>query len=189
MKIFQSTITIPGPPQHKKRHRSVLIGKHIRHYDTQDKEKCDISVQMLLQIPEEFIDCDSFTVDFEFYFPMPNSWSNRKKERMEKSDHVKKPDRDNIEKIYLDSGTGIIWKDDCKVCAGNFIKVYSQNPKTIINIIGKQYEEEDMPLKSGKSKKVVSENIKEMIHSGHPKDQAVAAALSNARKSGKKKAK
>ena len=43
-----------------------------------------------------------------------------------------------------------------------------------------------MPLKKGKSKKVVSENIKEMMHSGYPQKQAVAAALSTARKGGKK---
>ncbi len=39
-----------------------------------------------------------------------------------------------------------------------------------------------MPLHPGKGKKVVSQNIKEMIASGHPQRQAVAAALSNARK-------
>lgn len=37
-----------------------------------------------------------------------------------------------------------------------------------------------MPLKPGKSRKVVSENIAEMIKSGHPAKQAIAAALSNA---------
>ena len=38
-----------------------------------------------------------------------------------------------------------------------------------------------MPLKKGKSQKVVSENIKELIKPGRPKDQAIAIALDKAR--------
>lgn len=44
-----------------------------------------------------------------------------------------------------------------------------------------------MPLKSGSSKKVISENIGELIRSGRPKDQAAAIAFSKAGKSRKKK--
>lgn len=45
-----------------------------------------------------------------------------------------------------------------------------------------------MPLKPGKSKEVVSQNISEMVKAGHPQKQAVAAALDKARKKRKSKA-
>jgi len=41
-----------------------------------------------------------------------------------------------------------------------------------------------MPLHSGCSRKVISSNISEMSHSGHPLNQAIAASLSNARRQG-----
>lgn len=43
-----------------------------------------------------------------------------------------------------------------------------------------------MPLHKGSSKKVIGENISEMEQSGHPKSQAIAASLNEARKSGAK---
>lgn len=43
-----------------------------------------------------------------------------------------------------------------------------------------------MPLIKSGSRKAVSANISEMVHSGHPQKQAIAAALSNARKYGAK---
>lgn len=43
-----------------------------------------------------------------------------------------------------------------------------------------------MPLKPGKSRKVIGENIKREIAAGKPKDQAIAIALNKAGKSKKK---
>jgi hypothetical protein len=40
-----------------------------------------------------------------------------------------------------------------------------------------------MPLKKGSSKETVASNIKEMLKGGHSRDQAIAASLSQARKS------
>ena len=40
-----------------------------------------------------------------------------------------------------------------------------------------------MPLTHGKSQNTISHNIAEMVHSGHPQEQAVAAALNTARNS------
>lgn len=37
-----------------------------------------------------------------------------------------------------------------------------------------------MPLKAGRSRKVISDNIRDMVQAGHPRDQAVAASLRTA---------
>jgi hypothetical protein len=44
-----------------------------------------------------------------------------------------------------------------------------------------------MPLAKGSSKKTVSQNIRKMMREGYPQKQAIAASLSSARKSTRKR--
>lgn len=46
--------------------------------------------------------------------------------------------------------------------------------------------EREMPLKKGRSRETIGENIAEMEAAGHPRKQAIAASLNQARKSGAK---
>jgi Holliday junction resolvase RusA-like endonuclease len=132
------TIIIPGIPIAKARARAFLKGKHIHMYDSQRKQKQDVSVQMMAQagvLP--FGDARYFEVDFEFFFPVPSALRKVKKVALLHTYHDKKPDIDNIQKFYMDCANGILWKDDKNISKVSCIKVYGENPKTIITFIGK----------------------------------------------------
>lgn len=51
----------------------------------------------------------------------------------------------------------------------------------------KKERQANMPLKKGKSKKAISQNVRELVISGRPAEQAVAIALNKAGKSKRKK--
>src|SRR5574343_544265 len=49
-----------------------------------------------------------------FYFEMPKSWSQKKREKMAGQPHLSKPDKDNVEKFVLDT----LFKNDSHVWSG-----------------------------------------------------------------------
>ena len=63
-----------------------------------------------------------------FYMPIPNSWSQKKKERHEGAIHTSKPDIDNLVKGLFDSLNKIAWKDDAQVYEVHSRKLYSKTP-------------------------------------------------------------
>jgi len=95
--------------------------------------------------------------------------------------HIKKPDTTNLQKLLEDCLQGIAIVNDSQVFKISAEKFYADHDCIRIILI-----EHYMPLEKGKSKKVIGHNIKEMEASGHPKNQSIAAALSQARKSGAK---
>ena len=60
-------------------------------------------------------------VDVLLVFPRPKS--RPKKLGSGRYPHTSRPDRDNCDKTVLDALTGIVWVDDCQVCAGGIRKV------------------------------------------------------------------
>ncbi len=68
------------------------------------------------------------------FIPMPDSWSEKKKKKMDGTRHTQKPDRDNIEKGVCDSLNKIVWKDDGQVCDGRTRKFWSRTGRLEIEI-------------------------------------------------------
>ena len=73
-----------------------------------------------------------FEVDFQFYFPVPDSWSKAKKADRMYDYHTVKPDIDTLQKFYMDAANGILWQDDKNISKISCVKVYGENAKTII---------------------------------------------------------
>lgn len=67
-------------------------------------------------------------------FPIPVSWSKKKKAALENfNHHTKRPDCDNIIKC-LDSMNEIVWRDDAQIAHSTIIKRYSDRPSLHISV-------------------------------------------------------
>lgn len=64
------------------------------------------------------------TLEVDFYFQYPKSWSRKKKETT--VFHTSVPDLDNLVKAVKDSLNGIAYKDDSQVCRSESNKYYSE---------------------------------------------------------------
>ena len=70
------------------------------------------------------------------YFTIPKSASKKNREAMlaGKIRPTKRPDVDNIIKVFSDSLNGIAYKDDSQICSVKCEKVYSPIPRVICQI-------------------------------------------------------
>jgi Holliday junction resolvase RusA-like endonuclease len=70
------------------------------------------------------------------YMPIPKSTSKKNRALMIEGEirPAKRPDADNILKIYGDALNGIAWDDDSQVVAGHVMKWYSEQPRVEVII-------------------------------------------------------
>ncbi len=126
-----------GDPTAQKRHRHVNMGlAGVRNYDPSTTDKADFLAAIRHKAPiEPFL--GPLQVDCYFFFKRPNSHFGTGKKAGVLKDNapdwkISKPDRDNLDKLVMDSMKDIFWKDDAQACAGSIYKRYSLNPRTVI---------------------------------------------------------
>lgn len=128
-------IILEGVPLSQARMKYTARGGFARAYDPRAKEKIVIrqKIQEIFGIREKILHPK---ISFVFFMPIPKSTTKTKKRHYElcKIRHEKKPDVDNIIKLYLDCMTGIVFEDDAAVSLGNSLKIYSASPQTVILI-------------------------------------------------------
>ena len=107
-------IEIPGTPVAQPRHRVSARGGFVRVYIPKSHPVHEYKRRIAEATKHWPVFTGPVAVIIVAKFPMPASWS--KKKRLEKVDkpHDPKPDPDNISKAILDALNGC-WRDDCQV--------------------------------------------------------------------------
>lgn len=130
----ESIIIIPGKPIAKKRPRFARRGKFVTAYSDQETEEGRTYLEIRRQWPGPPLDCP-VKLFILALFPTTKT-SVKKVEAMLSGEtkHVKKPDADNIQKFYMDVGTGLVWVDDAQVWKVEAEKGFAKVPQTIIRV-------------------------------------------------------
>jgi Holliday junction resolvase RusA-like endonuclease len=74
-----------------------------------------------------------------FCMPMPKSWTKKEREQKRHQPHLQKPDKDNLEKGYLDA----LFEEDSAIWDGRVTKVWADEGAILLLPI-KPFEWEDV---------------------------------------------
>jgi Holliday junction resolvase RusA-like endonuclease len=121
-------ITLPGIPVPQARIRLSKWGT----YDPNAKQKKHIRELLMCKAGLHMFSHPR--ISFLFHFPIPKAIKKSERALYESGllKHEKKPDTDNLVKLYLDCIDGIYLVGDQKVSLGPCVKTYHTDPKTII---------------------------------------------------------
>lgn len=129
---------IPGEPMGKQRPKFSRKGKFVKTYTPQKTVNYETYVKQcfLMEYPDYTPFENELIVRINACFPIPKSFSKKKKEQAEMGfiTPTKKPDCDNIAKIVLDSLNGLAFIDDKQVVRLFVAKNYDILPRVDVSI-------------------------------------------------------
>lgn len=132
------TIQVLGEPNAQKRHRSVRMGGFTRQYDPSSADKGDFLSLVHKHAPETPYSVP-LQLDLRFYFSRPKShYKTGKNAHLLKDNppeyHTSRPDIDNLSKFVMDALNKVYWKDDSYIVSCTVQKMYSDKPRTEIEV-------------------------------------------------------
>ena len=127
------SINIPGAPIAKKRPRFARRGKFVTTYNPQESEEGKFVCLMSSQINghKPIPAGTPIYLQAQFHMPFPASMSAKKRAT---AIHTKKPDVDNLLKFLIDCANGVLWHDDSQVVWVLAQKIYSVDPRTVVEL-------------------------------------------------------
>ena len=147
--LIDYKIVIPGEPIAKERPRFASRDRNgkplpfVRTYNIQENEEADFKWAVIQYLTKNrtglFIIKGPVSVTCSFYMKRPKSHygtgkNNGKLKQSAPYYHTKKKDIDNFEKFVFDCLNDLCWKDDSQIAESHAQKVYSENPRTEIQI-------------------------------------------------------
>lgn len=135
--------TVPAVPvaQPRQRHRVVTVGGKTfsTNYTPQRSPVNEFKATIRMAAQQAYSGPPlegPLRVDVVFVFPRPRSkvWKSRPMPRYR---HISKPDRDNADKAVLDALAGLLFVDDCQVCAGEpekWVAAGDEQPHVLVKI-------------------------------------------------------
>jgi Holliday junction resolvase RusA-like endonuclease len=144
------TIQLSGAPISKARPRSCIRNGSIHYYSSQHDVEDEVRSHIVARLTsllqpyrvQQYLDyCRklqvSFNITITFNFQAPFSGRPlQRNSKLWKDTPTDKPDIDNLLKFYLDAGNLILWPDDSSVISVHCEKKFSEDPNTLIKIVG-----------------------------------------------------
>lgn len=128
--------TIDGPPKGKGRPQFARRGNRVTARTPEKTASYEELVRWCwkVQCGQSFPQGTPLRVEIRAFFPIPSSFSKKKRDALKDTPHIKKPDADNVAKAVVDALNYLAFHDDSAICDLITIKRYSENPRVEVRI-------------------------------------------------------